>query len=220
VVSYASSSTSPSRWLRTRADRDRSARRDHNGLAAGPRRQGGSTQPVQHRPGAPGRQQAYCSGEAGIQTCPAQRGNQGLQPDPERPGTHNQGRTGRRSSAPGHAQQRRGLILIPHRRLCSGPPSTSNAMLCGAFLRGRKRAARVLLTPSGCPNRPRSETSRNAASGSRAPLPTAVRRAPEPRAAGAARRSTVKCRADRRVTSGAVPSNNCCGNPTVQPAHR
>src|SRR5215468_5608407 len=53
-------------------DRDRSARRDQNGLAAGPRRQVGSTQPVRHRPGAPGRQQAYRSGEAGIQTRPAQ----------------------------------------------------------------------------------------------------------------------------------------------------
>jgi len=53
---------------------------DQKGPAAGPRRHGGSTQPVRHRPGAPGRQQAYRGGEAGIQTCPAQRGNQGLQP--------------------------------------------------------------------------------------------------------------------------------------------
>jgi len=44
------------------------------------------------------------------------------QPGPERPGTHDQCRTGRRSSAPGQARQRRGVILILHRRSCSWPP--------------------------------------------------------------------------------------------------
>ena len=82
------------------AGRVRSFRRDQNGPEAGPRRQGGNTHPVRDRPGAPGRRQAYRSGKAGIQTYPAQRGNQGLQPGPERPGGHDQRRTGRRSSAP------------------------------------------------------------------------------------------------------------------------
>ena len=45
---------------------------------------------VRHRPGTRGRQQAYSSGKAGIQTGSAQRGNQGLQPGPERPSAHDQ----------------------------------------------------------------------------------------------------------------------------------
>ena len=57
--------------------RVRSFRRDQDGPAAGPRRQGGNSNPVRHRPGTPGRQQACSSGQAGIQTGPAQRGNQG-----------------------------------------------------------------------------------------------------------------------------------------------
>ena len=48
-----------------------------------------------------GRQQAHRSGKAGIQTCPAQRGNQGLQPRPGRPGAHDQRRAGGHSSCPG-----------------------------------------------------------------------------------------------------------------------
>ena len=87
---------------------------DHGATAA-------STQHVRHRPGAPGRQQAYRSGKAGIQTCPAQRGNKGLQPGPERPGRHDQCRTGRHSSAPGQTRQRHGEILI----LRTGAPAAS-----------------------------------------------------------------------------------------------
>jgi hypothetical protein len=83
--------------------RVRSSRRDHDGPAAGPRRQGGNSNPVRHRPGTRGRQQACSSGKAGIQTGPAQRGNQGLQPGPERPGAHDQCRAGRHSSCPSGA---------------------------------------------------------------------------------------------------------------------
>ena len=102
--------------------RDRSSRRDHDGPAAGPRRQGGNSNPVRHRPGTRGRQQACSSGKAGIQTCPAQRGNQGLQPGPERPGAHDERRAGGHSSCPGQTRQRHGANLIPRRRLCSWQP--------------------------------------------------------------------------------------------------
>jgi len=81
--------------------RVRSCRRDHYGPGAGPRRQSGSTQPVRHRPGTTRGQQAHSSGRAGIQTYPAQRGNQGLQPRPGRPGAHDQRRAGGHSSCPG-----------------------------------------------------------------------------------------------------------------------
>jgi hypothetical protein len=80
--------------------RVRSFRRDHDGPAAGPRRQGASIKPGWHRPGPRGRQQARSGGKAGIQTCPAQRGNQGLQPRPGRPGAHDQRRAARQSSCP------------------------------------------------------------------------------------------------------------------------
>jgi hypothetical protein len=50
-----------------------------------------------------GRQQACSSGKAGIQTAPAQRGNQGLQPGPERPSAHDQRRAGGHSSCPSGA---------------------------------------------------------------------------------------------------------------------
>ena len=70
---------------------------------AGPRRQGGNSNPVRHRPGMRGRQQTYSSGKAGIQTGPAQRGNQGFQPGPERPGVHDQCRAGGHSSCPSGA---------------------------------------------------------------------------------------------------------------------
>ena len=96
--------------------RVRSFRRDQDGPAAGPRRQGGNSNPVRHRPGTRGRQQACSSGKAGIQTCPAQRGNQGLQPGPERPGAHDQRRAGGHSSCPGQTRQRHGANLIPRRR--------------------------------------------------------------------------------------------------------
>ena len=67
----------------------------------GPRPPAGPARSLRRdRPGAPGRQQAYRSGKAGIPACPAQRGNQGLQPGPERPGTPAQRRAGGRS-APG-----------------------------------------------------------------------------------------------------------------------
>ena len=103
--------------------RVRSSRRDHDGPAAGPRRQGGNSNPVWHRPGTRGRQQACSSGKAGIQTCPAQRGNQGLQPGPERPGAHDQRRAGGHSSCPGQTRQRHGANLIPRRRaFCSSQP--------------------------------------------------------------------------------------------------
>jgi hypothetical protein len=65
------------------------------------------------------RDQAYRSGKAGIQARPAQRGNQGLQPGPERPGTHDQRWTSRRSSAPGQTRERYGLIVILRRHLCT-----------------------------------------------------------------------------------------------------
>ena len=55
------------------------------------------------RPGTPDRQQAYRSGKACIAACPAQRGNQGLQPGPERPGAQDQRRAGGRSSPPGQS---------------------------------------------------------------------------------------------------------------------
>ena len=84
--------------------RVRSSRRDQDGPAAGPRRQGGSSNPVRHRPGTRDRQQAHSSGKAGIETCPAQRGNQGLQPGPERPGAHDQRRAGGHSNCPGQAR--------------------------------------------------------------------------------------------------------------------
>jgi hypothetical protein len=63
--------------------RVRSFRWDQDGPAAGPRRQGSSIKPGRHQPSTRGRQQACSSGKAGIQACPAQRGNQGLQPGPE-----------------------------------------------------------------------------------------------------------------------------------------
>ena len=81
--------------------RVRSFRRAHDGPAVGPRRQGASIRPGGHRPGPRGRQQARSGGKAGIQTCPAQRGNQGLQPGPGRPGAHDQRRAARQSSCPG-----------------------------------------------------------------------------------------------------------------------
>ena len=102
--------------------RDRSFRWDQDGPAAGPRRQGGNNNPVRHRPGTPGRQQARSSGKTGIQTGPAQRGNQGLQPGPERPGAHDQCRAGGHGSCPGQTRQRHGVNLIPRRRLCSWQP--------------------------------------------------------------------------------------------------
>ena len=102
--------------------RVRSFRRDQDGPAAGPRRQGGNSNPVRHRPGTHGRQQAHGSRKAGIQTGPAQRGNQGLQPGPERPGAHDQRRAGGHSSCPGQTRQRQGANLIPHRYLCSRQP--------------------------------------------------------------------------------------------------
>ena len=83
--------------------RDRSFRWDQDGPAAGPRRQGGNSNPVRHRPGTHGRQQAYRSGKAGIQTGPAQRGNQGLQRGPERPSAHDQRRAGGHGSCPSGA---------------------------------------------------------------------------------------------------------------------
>ena len=82
---------------------------DHDARAA-------TASPVRHRPGTRGRQQACSSGKAGIQTCPAQRGNQGLQPGPERPGAHDQRRAGGHSSCPGQTRQRRGANLILRRR--------------------------------------------------------------------------------------------------------
>ena len=85
---------------------------DHDARAA-------AVKPGGHRPGTRGRQQACSSGKAGIQTGPAQRGNQGLQPGPERPGAHDQRRAGGHSSCPGQTRQRHGANLIPRRRLCS-----------------------------------------------------------------------------------------------------
>jgi len=67
--------------------------------ATGPRRQGGNSNPVRHRPGTHGRQQACSGGKAGIQACSAQRGNQGLQPGPEHPGAHDQSRAGGKSAS-------------------------------------------------------------------------------------------------------------------------
>jgi integrase/recombinase XerC len=95
--------------------RVQSSPRDHHG-PAGPQRQGGNSSSVRHRPGTRGRQQAYSSGKAGIQTGPAQRGNQGLQPGPERPGAHDQCRAGGHSSCPGQTRQRHGANLIPQKR--------------------------------------------------------------------------------------------------------
>jgi len=92
----------------------RSSRRDHDG-PAGPHRQGGDSNPVRHRPGTHGRQQAHASRKASIPTGPAQRGNQGLQPGHERPGAHNQCRAGGHSNCPGRPQQCRGANLILRR---------------------------------------------------------------------------------------------------------
>ena len=100
--------------------RVRSFRRDHDGPAAGPRRQGASIKPGGHRPGPRGRQQARSGGKAGIQTCPAQRGNQGLQPRPGRPGAHDQRGAARHSSSPGQTRQRYGANVIPQRHPASG----------------------------------------------------------------------------------------------------
>ena len=90
-----------------------SFRRDQDGPAAGPRHARAATAIPRDRPGTRGRQQAYSSGKAGIAACPAQRGNQGLQPGPERPGAHDQRRAGGRSSSPGQSWQRGGVNLIP-----------------------------------------------------------------------------------------------------------
>ena len=69
-----------------RHGRVRSSRQDQNGPAAVHGARAATAHPARDRPGTPDRQQAFRSGKAGIATCPAQRGNQGLQPGPERPG--------------------------------------------------------------------------------------------------------------------------------------
>ena len=63
------------------AGRDRSCAGTRT-APTGPRRHGGTPSLSGIGQARAGRQQAYRSGEAGIQTCPAQRGNQGLQPGP------------------------------------------------------------------------------------------------------------------------------------------
>lgn len=50
------------------SSRVRSFRTDQAGPAASPRRQGGNSKRVRHQPGTGGRQQAYSSGKAGVQT--------------------------------------------------------------------------------------------------------------------------------------------------------
>ena len=121
--------------------RVRSFRRDQDGPAAGPQRRGGNSSPVRHRPGTRGRQQACSSGKAGIQTCPAQRGNQGLQPGPERPGAHDQRRAGGHSSCPGQTRQRRGCEPDP----AQARPSVQLAAPAGGIVQpgatGRTRPA-------------------------------------------------------------------------------
>ena len=73
----------------------RSPRRVVHGTADGIRDTGSAAD----QPGAPGRQQAYRSGKAGIPARLAQRGDQGLQPGSERPGAQDQRRASRRSTA-------------------------------------------------------------------------------------------------------------------------
>ena len=92
-----------------------------DGPAAGPRARA-ARHPVRHRPGTPDRQQARSSGKAGITAGLAQRGNQGFQRGPERPGARDQRRTGGHSSCPGQTRQRQGANLIPQRYLCSRQP--------------------------------------------------------------------------------------------------
>jgi hypothetical protein len=95
-------SSAPVRWLVRRGPggtgpgperssvevRGRSPSQDQNGPHGGPRhrRRDRGTDPAGDRPGAPDRQQAYRSGKTCIAARLAQRGNQGLQPGPERPG--------------------------------------------------------------------------------------------------------------------------------------
>src|SRR5204863_485957 len=58
-------------------------------------------------------------GKAGIQTRPAQRGNQGLQPGPGRPSAHDEHRAGGHSRSPGQTRQRHGASdpLVAHDQL-------------------------------------------------------------------------------------------------------
>ena len=108
-----------------------------------------------HQPGTHGRQQAYTSGKTGIQTGPAQRGNQGLQPGPERPSAHDQRRTGGHSGCPGQTRQRYGTSLIPRRSFCSWqPPAGDIVQWSGATRTVILLPGNVVVTSSpGMPSR-------------------------------------------------------------------